>query len=57
MEGGIGGRLDGGEEVEDIGIGFARDEFFDLDGAREADFAEVIAHEVDDHEEFSFFFF
>jgi hypothetical protein len=47
--------FDSGDEVLDLGKTFEPDEFGDLDGAEFADFAEVIAQEVGDHDEFGHF--
>lgn len=39
-----------GDEVEDILVGFEFDKCVDVDATGEADFAEIIAHEVSDHQ-------
>ena len=53
-----GGELafDGGDEVEDLRVGFDFPEFGDLDAAVGADLTEVVALEVGDHEELGAFF-
>ncbi len=47
---------DGGDEMLDLGVTLEAGQFGDVDGAVFADFAEVVAEEVGDHDEFGHFF-